>query len=77
MHNKKANAALSWCLYEARWEVERKLLARATCASLVQGASTRGPLLLTRYIACGPDLERTCGILQVLAGKTHSGALAC
>ena len=68
------NTTMTWCLYEAHKEVERKFLARAVCMSLVQEASTRGPLLLTRYIACGPGPERACGILQVVDGKSHSGA---
>ena len=62
---------MSWCLYEAHREIERKLLARAVCVSLIQDASSRGPLSLTRYVACGPDLEHTCGILQVVAGTTN------
>ena len=37
-------------------------------------ASTRGPLLLTRHVACGPSLERASGILRVADGKKISGA---
>ena len=52
----------------------RKFLAKAVCLSLAQDASTRGPLLLTRYVACGPFLERASGILRVADGKKISGA---
>ena len=65
---------MSWCLYEAQREKERKFLAKAVCLSLAQDASTRGPLLLTRYVACGPNLERASGILRVADGKKISGA---
>ena len=74
--SREKHATMSWCLYEAHREAERKFLAQAVCMSVVQDASTRGPLLLTRYIACGPGLERACGILQVVDGRKHSGAQA-
>ena len=65
---------MSWCLYEAQREVERRVLAKAVCVSLVQDASARGPLLLTRYVACGPLLQRSSGILRICPAGGHSGA---
>jgi hypothetical protein len=61
-------------LYEAQREKERTFLAKAVCLSLAQYASTQGPLLLTRYVACGPFLERASGMLRVADGKKISGA---
>ena len=68
------NTTMAWCLYEAQREAERKVLAKAVCVSLVQDASTRGPLLLTRYVACGPRLQRSSGILRIAPAGKHSGA---
>jgi len=65
---------MAWCLYEAHREVERGVLAKAVCVSLVQDASTRGPLLLTRYVACGPLLQRFSGIMRIVRAGKHSGA---
>lgn len=75
--NKGARAkhvTMSWCLYEAHREVERKFLAKAVCMIIAQDASTRGPLLLTRYVACGPTLERSSGILRIAYAGNKSGA---
>jgi len=71
---RRKTTSLAWCLYEAQREKERAFLASAVCLSLAQDASTRGPLLLTRYVACGPSLERASGILRVADGKKISGA---
>ena len=71
---RRKKTSMAWCLYEAQREKERKFLAKAVCLSLAQDASTRGPLLLTRYVACGPSLERASGILRVADGKKISGA---
>ena len=71
-------STMSWCLYEAYREAERKFLAKATCMSLAQDASTRGPYLLTRYVACGPTLERRAGVLMITDQKGSGAAdLAC
>ena len=66
----QTHMTMSWCLYEAHKEMERTFFAHAMCVSLIQDASTQGPVLLTRCIACGPGLERACNILQVVDGKT-------
>ena len=71
---RRKHTSIAWCLYEAQREKERKFLAKAVCLSLAQDASTRGPLLLTRYVACGPFLERASGILRVADGKKISRA---
>ena len=66
--------AMAWCLYEAYRDEERDFLAKAICMSVAQDASTRGHMLLTRYVACGPTLERRCGVLR-LAPEKVSGAV--
>ena len=66
-------ASLAWCLPEAQRE-EPTFLASAVCLSTAQDASTRGPLLLTRYVARGPSLERASGMLRAAACKKISGA---
>jgi hypothetical protein len=70
----RKHTTMAWCLYEAHREVERKVLAKAVCVSLVQDASVRGPLLLTRYVACGPLLQRSSGIMRIARSGKHSGA---
>jgi hypothetical protein len=72
--SRRKHTSIAWSLYEAQREKERKFLAKAVCLSLAQDASTRGPLLLTRYVACGPFLERASGILRGADGKNISGA---
>ena len=54
--------------------MERKFIAKAVCMSIAQDASTRGPLLLTRYVACGPTLERSSGVLRIAYASNQSGA---
>ena len=77
MQNKnKQSTTMPSCVHEAHRGVERKFLARAVCMSVVQDVSTRGPLLLTRYIARGLGLERARGMLQVVDGGQRSGAQA-
>ena len=71
---RRKQTTMAWCLYEAHRDKERKFLAKAVCMSIAQDASTRGPLLLTRYVACGPSLERASGILRVADAKQISGA---
>ena len=71
---RRKHTTMAWCLYEAHRDKERKFLAKAVCMSIAQDASTRGPLLLTRYVACGPSLERASGILRVADAKQISGA---
>jgi len=71
---RRKQTTMAWCLYEAHRDKERKFLAKAVCMSIAQDASTRGSLLLTRYVACGPSLERVSGILRVADAKQISGA---
>ena len=71
---RRKQTTMAWCLYEAQRDTERKFLAKAVCMSIAQDASTRGSLLLTRYVACGPSLERVSGILRVADAKKISGA---
>ncbi|MFM7984303.1 MAG: hypothetical protein ACKPKO_33765, partial [Candidatus Fonsibacter sp.] len=71
---RRKRTTMAWCLYEAHKYKERKFLAKAACMSIAQYASTRGPLLLTRYVACGPSLGRVSGILRVADAKQIAGA---
>jgi hypothetical protein len=71
---RRKHTSIAWCLYEAQQEKAHKFLAKAVCLSLAQDASTQGPLLLTRYVACGPFLERASGIVRIAGGKKISGA---
>jgi len=72
--DRQKQTTMSWCLFEAQREKERNFLANAVCLSVAQDASIRGPLLLTRYVACGPSLERVSGILRVADAQRISGA---
>ena len=58
----------------AQREKDQTFLASAVCLSIAPDASTRGPLRLTRYVACGPSLERASGMLRAADGKKISGA---
>ena len=66
---------MAWRLYEAHRDKGRKLLGQAGRMSLMQDASARGSLLLTRYVASGPGLVRASGILLVADARKVSRAL--
>ena len=66
---RKRSTSMAWCLYEAFREEERAFLDKAICMSVAQDASTRGHMLLTRYVACSPNMERRSGVLRITPAK--------
>ena len=73
--DRRRNATMAWCLYEAVRDDERDFLRQATCMSVAQ--DSRGNDVLTRYVASGGgcrQLEVRTGILQLQVGRA-AGAM--
>lgn len=72
VHLARKETTISWCLFEALRDQERRCLRAAEAITVNQDG--RHGVLQTRYIACTAGMEVRCGLLAMNAGHDSRAA---